>query len=523
MRVQRSSTRLITFAFAVAIVLVAASSASVISDKSQQNHYGVRAARGEEAIEEEEEHHAPIDEIYEEFDIDLDDELDEEELEHFLEELFDAEADHSGHDHKRYYFIKELKSTYKSQLGRAGEDDHADHEEHEVKIPTAHELIEEYDINNDTKVNKTEFREVSVHLVWSLLPMVVSLPEDSHASSSTSLTSGEKWAAGLISTLVVTLASVVAILFLPLGGNTPEAQRHLGYLLCYAVGNLIGDAILHLIPHTFGYLKSKNSIHSHTYSEDEHDHDVNSKATEYVLGTMLMVLLGIFIFFIMEAYLRMRSRRDVHVSPTGSVMNAELGNFRKGGDSEIAMSDRNEMTEALPASASPKSGAASGLHGHSHGSVLHFGYINLSSDAFHNFVDGLAIGAAYSASWSVGISTSIAVFVHEISQEIGDFVILLKAGFSRKQAIIANFSCAAVSFLGVIIGLGVGTNVEDSLMWILPLVAGGFLYIALCNMMPVILEQVTNPTTLLLDAAWLCAGFGMMVAMSYVEKALEDE
>jgi hypothetical protein len=103
---------------------------------------------------------------------------------------------------------------------------------------------------------------------------------------------------------------------------------------------------------------------------------------------------------------------------------------------------------------------------------------------FHNFVDGLAIGSAYSQSLSMGLSTSLAVAFHEIPQELGDYGVLIKAGFTKPWALAFNFITACTAFLGVIIGLGVGRAVTDANKWILAFTAGGFFYIALADLMP---------------------------------------
>ena len=103
---------------------------------------------------------------------------------------------------------------------------------------------------------------------------------------------------------------------------------------------------------------------------------------------------------------------------------------------------------------------------------------------FHNFVDGLAIGSAYSQSLSMGLSTSLAVAFHEIPQELGDYGVLIKAGFTKPWALAFNFITACTAFLGVIIGLGVGGAVNDANKWILAFTAGGFFYIALADLMP---------------------------------------
>eukprot|EP00996_Jenningsia_fusiforme_P002150 NODE_2990_length_1072_cov_144.900293_g605_i1.p1 GENE.NODE_2990_length_1072_cov_144.900293_g605_i1~~NODE_2990_length_1072_cov_144.900293_g605_i1.p1 ORF type:complete len:245 (+),score=55.74 NODE_2990_length_1072_cov_144.900293_g605_i1:130-864(+) len=108
-------------------------------------------------------------------------------------------------------------------------------------------------------------------------------------------------------------------------------------------------------------------------------------------------------------------------------------------------------------------------------------FVNLITDALHNFIDGLAIGATFAMSHSSGLATSIAILFHEIPQELGDFAILVAAGLSRPKALLLNLASACVSLIGVIIGLSVAVDAER---WILSITAGGFIYMACCDMVP---------------------------------------
>jgi len=111
------------------------------------------------------------------------------------------------------------------------------------------------------------------------------------------------------------------------------------------------------------------------------------------------------------------------------------------------------------------------------------GNIILFSDALHNFIDGIIIGASYLISIPVGIATTIAVILHEIPQELGDFGVLLYSGYTKKKALFFNFLSASVAFLGVLIPLifGGGDGLANI---ILPIAAGGFIYIAGSDLIP---------------------------------------
>ncbi len=114
----------------------------------------------------------------------------------------------------------------------------------------------------------------------------------------------------------------------------------------------------------------------------------------------------------------------------------------------------------------------------------HFGYMNLIGDGAHNFIDGLVIAATFTISIPLGISTTLAMAMHEIPQEIGDFGVLLYSGFSRKKALLANFLTALLAIAGGVIGWVLSSRVEHLSGFLLPVAAGGFLYIALSDLLP---------------------------------------
>lgn len=113
-----------------------------------------------------------------------------------------------------------------------------------------------------------------------------------------------------------------------------------------------------------------------------------------------------------------------------------------------------------------------------------FAYMNLFGDGIHNFIDGLIIGASYLAGIPLGIATTLAVILHEIPQEIGDFGVLLHGGFGVRKALVMNFLTALVAILGVVVSLLLGEFVEGTAVFLLPFAAGGFIYIAGSDLIP---------------------------------------
>ena len=119
-------------------------------------------------------------------------------------------------------------------------------------------------------------------------------------------------------------------------------------------------------------------------------------------------------------------------------------------------------------------------HGHSHAhSHAHSAPQNISSvawmvifgDGIHNLADGLAIGAAFADGYMSGFSTSLAVLCHELPHEIGDFAMLLKAGMTLKQAVFYNVLSSVLAFIGMIVGLLLGT-IHNFSAWMFAATAG---------------------------------------------------
>jgi len=120
----------------------------------------------------------------------------------------------------------------------------------------------------------------------------------------------------------------------------------------------------------------------------------------------------------------------------------------------------------------------SGEHPH------HLGMMNLIGDGLHNFIDGMVIAGAFLVNNQLGIITTIAVIAHEIPQEIGDFGVLIHAGYSRSKALFLNFLTALSAVLGAGLALLIGSRIENFTAVILSFTAGGFIYIATADLIP---------------------------------------
>lgn len=148
-------------------------------------------------------------------------------------------------------------------------------------------------------------------------------------------------------------------------------------------------------------------------------------------------------------------------------------------------------------------------HVHVAGKMVLFG------DAVHNILDGILIATAYMASIPLGVATTMAVFLHEVPQEIGDFAVLLHSGFSRKKALFYNFLSALTAFLGGALVLLLSAQVENIEHILLPVAAGNFLYIAGSDLIPE-LHKEARAKHAVVQLLFMLAGIGLMYILSQV-------
>jgi len=145
-----------------------------------------------------------------------------------------------------------------------------------------------------------------------------------------------------------------------------------------------------------------------------------------------------------------------------------------------------------------------------------FALMNLFGDGVHNFIDGLVIGAAYLVDINVGIATTIAVVLHEIPQEIGDFGVLIHGGFSKTKALLLNFVTALTAVLGVVVALLIGTYIESLTVFLIPFAAGNFIYIASADLIPE-MHKTVKISRSLLQFLFFTLGIGIMFLVMLTE------
>lgn len=269
-----------------------------------------------------------------------------------------------------------------------------------------------------------------------------------------------------LAVLVISLFPLLAFLAIPPFNQPDHAdQPILTVFVALAVGSLLGDVFYHLLPEVFG---------------------ATGTAPMVMHGSLVMA--GIYLFFVGERILQQYHHGHGHEHIPISTTEATS----------------NHTTIAATVLPSQSVGA-----------------LVLLSDLFHNLVDGLAIGVSFAASNSIGLSTSIAVFLHEIPHELGDYAILMSIGYPRSRVIMYNMLTSLAAFLGAIVGVameGLGGRTSGIREAVLALTAGNFLYLALGDLMPELLhqkERVERPMVAIYVA--LPVGSLMMLAIKLVE------
>lgn len=239
-----------------------------------------------------------------------------------------------------------------------------------------------------------------------------------------------------LSVLIVSAMSLISVFILAIKEST--LRKYVFLFVSLAVGALLGDAFLHLIPEAL---------------------EVFGSTTLVGFG----IIAGVLLFFIIEKILHWH---------------------------------HHEFDE--------------------HNHVAPIGKMILISDGFHNFIDGLIIGASYMVSIELGIATTLAVILHELPQEIGDFGVLIHAGYSTKRALLLNFLSAVTAFVGLGVAFILGTLSETFTTWLLPIAAGGFIYIAIADLIPE-LHKTKKTSHALLQAVIVIIGVLLMAGLLLLE------
>ena len=267
-------------------------------------------------------------------------------------------------------------------------------------------------------------------------------------------------------------------------------STNLKLMLSFAVGGLLGDVFLHLLPeaHEKLYLNAVESKDPFQYIHDGH----------LMIG--IWILLGILTFIFVEMIFNINKNIEDKEHNIGTVNHPSNTISVPSSDKEFSQSPviRKEDTQESKSA---------------HINIS--GYLNLMANCIDNFSHGLAVGGAFLIGPKVGITTTLCILLHEIPHEIGDFAILIKSGFNRYDAALAQLSTASVGICGALLALALdtfvngdgGENLEIYTSWIIPFTCGGFINISLVTVLPDIMES-HNLTDCLKTLAAI--GFGVV-------------
>ena len=139
-------------------------------------------------------------------------------------------------------------------------------------------------------------------------------------------------------------------------------------------------------------------------------------------------------------------------------------------------------------------------------------YMILVGDTFHNFLDGILIAAAFTTDVRLGIITSLAIIAHELPQELGDLVIMLNSGFSRRKALVYNAVSGLATVVGALLALAATSLIHDSLPYLLAFTASGFIYVAVADLIPS-LHRHSSATDSITQIVLILIGMLLIVAL----------
>ena len=140
------------------------------------------------------------------------------------------------------------------------------------------------------------------------------------------------------------------------------------------------------------------------------------------------------------------------------------------------------------------------------------GWSVLLGDSIHNFCDGIIIAAAFLTDTRLGVVTSLAIIAHEIPQEVGDYIVLLNAGFTRGKALLYNALSGLAAVAGGVVGYFVVGPWQELFPYLLVVAASSFVYVAVADLIPQLQQRMSMRDTLA-QLVWLAAGMGIIVAV----------
>ncbi|XP_077482274.1 zinc transporter ZIP13 [Stigmatopora argus] len=298
------------------------------------------------------------------------------------------------------------------------------------------------------------------------------------------------WLLSLAGSVVIGLSGILPLLVIPIEAGaalkTEAGGQKLKRLLSFAIGGLLGDVFLHLLPEAWALSDSSASKEKHYMAQG------------------LWVITGLLAFLFLEKlFSDQKGEKDSPSQP-------DLKSY------STTRSVCNEKTRVFNGNGCQKAPKHKSLHKTSE-NVKTCGYLNLLANCIDNFTHGLAVAGSFFVSKKVGFLTTFAILLHEIPHEVGDYAILLRAGFDRWSAARLQLSTALVGVLGACVALYFQSpnGTENATSWILSFTSGGFIYIALVNIVPDLLEESSLRHSLLQTLLIFC-GMAVMAFLSTI-------
>jgi zinc and cadmium transporter len=231
-------------------------------------------------------------------------------------------------------------------------------------------------------------------------------------------------------------------------------------LVSYAIGAMLGAVFLEILPHAFSLAAN----------------------VETVSATLLI---GLLMFFILEKLVIWRhchgDHCEVHALHTEENCPSTSPSFNPSAKQAVA----KDVIKYKALTKPPTSALISHSHVHSHAHDSgRSGLMIMIGDTFHNFIDGILIAAAFSVDIKLGAVTALAIIAHEIPQEVGDFLILLHSGYSKKQALVFNLVSSLATLVGGLMAYFALQYVQSWIPIILALAASSLLYVAVADLIP---------------------------------------
>ena len=305
---------------------------------------------------------------------------------------------------------------------------------------------------------------------------------------------------------MISLVGLVAVAAIPLLKG-PHQDSLLQLLVSLAIGTLVGDALIHLLPHAL-----------------ESEHGENSVVCCWKGFVATITIIAFFVFNqVMQlfghghAHVVQHEHGEGHGYKDKSFQENDIINNQDGNKEEKEkLSIKRSNFGSAPSSYSKELDEIT-FNAGLESSVSSSAKMVIVGGVFHNFADGLAIGAAFSISIAAGLSTSLAVFCHELPHEVGDFALLLHSGMQTKTAVLFNILSSVFAIFGMVVGLLLGSSGDFS-SWLLSSTVGVFIYVALVSMMSEI--EGRGAKNIILNTGGMVAGAVLLLMIGLYEHDL---